>query len=444
MNTQLLLQPIKTIISIVLAFAAYFSILSISNSDMLNLYSLIISYFASLLAIYLVYLLLDKKLKQNKLLLFGYLLFTIRWLVGVLHYLYFFEPDYLYGYSSSFDYLAEYVWAVDSMSMISGTLDGTIDADNAGATAARELNKNYEMLFFMSLLFFFGGEKILVVASFNSLIVIFSAFLVYKISLSLRQSKKVAFFCFILVALQPMEFISSILARDIFGQFIVILAIYLILSFYHTVYLKYIIALIASLFTSFVREVYALIPIITIFITPLLSELSKGFISKKTLISIVMVMIFAIISYDFVINQILYRFLDKNFLSLILQLPISLVYAIVGPFPWTQIFLQPPGYEFHIPQYLTSIYNFTLILATAEYILKYKLQKIDYLILCYVFLFFLSGILVYGGHHTTYYSIAIPLLVLFDNNGKLSFFFIRFFLIFMFWVLMNIIYTFVT
>ena len=127
-----------------------------------------------------------------------------------------------------------------------------------------------------------------------------------------------------------------------------------------------------------------------------------------------------------------------------MQLPVSLVYALVGPFPWTQIFLQPPGYEFHIPQYMTSIYNFALIAGTISYFLKFKVKKIDYLILVYVFLFFFSGILVYGGHHTTYYSVAIPLLVLFDKDSKLSLFFARFFLIFMFWVLMNIIYTLIT
>jgi len=444
MHNKYLLQPFKTIFSISFAFIGYFTILSISNDDMLNVNSLLISYLAGIIAIFIFYFLLNESLRQYKLLAFAFICFSLRMFVGVVHYLYFFESDYLFSYSSSFDYLAEYVWALDSMNIISDTLNGTLDADDAGAAQARSMNKNYEMLFFMSLLFYFGGEKVLVVASFNSVIVIFSAFLIYKISYSLRKSKKIAFFCFILVALQPMEFISSILARDIFGQFIIIFSLYLMLSFFHTVYLKYFFVLIASLLTSFVREVYALIPVVAIVMPAILNEISKGFISKKTLIGIVAFIALAIILYDFVINFILYRFMEKDFISLILQLPVSLVYAIVGPFPWTQIFLKPTGYEFHIPSYLTSIYNFTLIITTALYFLKYNFKKVDYFILIYVFLFFLSGILVYGGHHTTYYSVAIPLLVLFDKDSKLSIFFIRFFLIFMFWVLMNIIYTLVT
>ncbi len=444
MQNHLQLQPLKTFTSIVFAFGLYFLFLSFSNDEMLNVNSLFISYIAGLAAIYCMYLFISFHEKQYKLLVFAVICFSLRMFVGVVHYLYFFESDYLFSYSSTFDYLDEYVWAHDSMSTISGTLNGTIDADDAGAAQARSMNKNYEMLFFMSLLFYFGGEKVLVVASFNSLIVIFSAFLIYKISYSLRKSKKIAFFCFILVALQPMEFISSILARDIFGQFIIIFSLYLMLSFFHTGYLKYFFVLIASLLTSFVREVYALIPVLAIVMPAILNEISNGFISKKTLIGIVLFIALAIISYDFVINFILYRFMEKDFISLILQLPVSLVYALVGPFPWTQIFLQPPGYEFHIPTYLTSIYNFTLIITTSLYFLKYKFKKVDYFILTYVFVFFLSGILVYGGHHTVYYSVAIPLLVLFDKDSKLSIFFIRFFLIFMFWVLMNIIYTFVT
>ena len=438
------LQPLKTFGSIVFAFCIYFLFLSFSNDEMLNFNSLLISYIAGLAAISTMYFLINYTERQNKLLFFAFVFFSIRMTVGVVHYLYFFEPDYLSSFSSSFDYLPEYIWAFDSMTTISGTLDGSISADNEQALAARAINKNYEMLLFMSLLFYFGGEKVLVVSSFNSLVVIFSAFLIYKIAFSLKQSKNISFFCFVLVAIQPMEFISSILARDIFGQLIIFFALYLLLSFYHTKYLKYFFVLVASLLTSFVREVYALIPIVTLLMPGLISDIFKGFISKKNLIGITAFILLTIVSYNFIINNIFYRFLDKDFISLILQLPVSLVYALVGPFPWTQIFLQPPGYEFHIPGYMTSVYNFALITGTISYFFKFKVKKIDYLILVYVFLFFFSGILVYGGHHTTYYSVAIPLLVLFDKDSKLSLFFVRFFLIFMFWVLMNIIYTLIT
>tara|TARA_B100000945_G_scaffold88123_2_gene68575 strand:+ start:5347 stop:6681 length:1335 start_codon:yes stop_codon:yes gene_type:complete len=444
MDTYINLKPFKTFFSIGIAFTLFFIVLSISNDDMMNLYSLVISYLSGLVAITCIYFFLDYDAKQTKILFFAIIFFSLRMFVGVIHYLYFFEPDYLTSYTSNFDYLAEYVWAIDSMNIISGTLDGTVDPDGEEASTAIALNKNYEMLFFMSLLFYFGGEKVLVVSSFNSLIVIFSAFLVYKISFFIRQNKQIAFFCFVLVSLQPMEFISSILARDIFGQFLIIFSLYLMISFFNTKYLKYLITLLASLITSFVREVYALIPLITIFVPRILTEIRSGYISKKTLIGFLFVLVFFLVAYDFILSNILYRFLDKDFISLFLSLPVSLVYALVGPFPWTQIFLQPPGYEFHIPQYLTSVYNFTLILSTIFYFLKYKASKLDYLILVFILLFFFSGILVYGGKHTTYYSVAIPLLVLFDKESKLSLFFMRFFLIFMFWVLMNIIYTFIT
>ena len=441
-NNQL--QPLKTFVGIAVAFIGYFAILSFSNAEMLNLNSLLISYFAGLLAIFIMVRFVDEHARYKNLLIYACIFFSLRMFVGVAHYLYFFESDYLVSYSSTFDYLPEYVWALDSMNLISGVLNGSLDADSDHVLTANSINKNYEMLFFMSLLFYFGGDKVLVVASFNSLVTLFSAFLVYKISYYLRRNIKTAFFCFTLVAMQPMEFISSILARDIFGQFIIIAALYLMLSYFYTDYLKYFFILVSSILVSFVRDVYALIPIIAVFSPNIADDLFKRVISKKTIVGIVVVLVAALISYDFVINNILYRFLDKDFFALILALPVSLVYALVGPFPWTQIFLQPPGYEYHIPGYLTSIYNFALMTSTALFFIKYKAEKIDYFILIFIFLFFLSGILVYGGHHTTYYSVAIPLLALFDKDSKFPIFFIRFFIIFMFWVLMNIVYTLVT
>ena len=193
MEQNLHLQPLKTLISIVCAFLGYFAVLSFSYDEMLNFNSLLISYIAGLIAIFIMYLFLNIHERYFKLLYFSLIFFSLRMVVGVLHYLYFFEPDYLSSYSSSFDYLAEYVWALDSMNLISSTLSGALEADNESVLAARELNKNYEMLFFMSLLFYFGGEKVLVVSSFNSLIVIFSAFLIYKISFALRKVIRLLF-----------------------------------------------------------------------------------------------------------------------------------------------------------------------------------------------------------------------------------------------------------
>ena len=49
---------------------------------------------------------------------------------------------------------------------------------------------------------------------------------------------------------------------------------------------KYIAILFASILSSFVREVYALIPIAAYIMMVLTSDITKGFISKKTFLEV--------------------------------------------------------------------------------------------------------------------------------------------------------------
>ena len=51
MEAYVTLRPLKTSLSFVIALILFFSILSISDDDMLNLYSLIISYISGIAAI---------------------------------------------------------------------------------------------------------------------------------------------------------------------------------------------------------------------------------------------------------------------------------------------------------------------------------------------------------------------------------------------------------
>ena len=66
MEAYVTLRPLKTSLSFVIAFILFFSILSISNDDMLNLSSLIISYISGIAAITCIYFFLEKNIKQNK------------------------------------------------------------------------------------------------------------------------------------------------------------------------------------------------------------------------------------------------------------------------------------------------------------------------------------------------------------------------------------------
>ena len=76
---------------------------------------------------------------------------------------------------------------------------------------------------------------------------------------------------------------------------------------------------------------------------------------KKTYIA---VFIFSILSLaaltPLLIDTFFWRFLDIDIVEKILRIPVSAIYSLVGPFPWTQVLYRVTGFEYHIPGYLTS------------------------------------------------------------------------------------------
>jgi len=432
--------PIRVSFGIAISVGLYLLVLSTSNSELNNFISLVISSTGGFVAILLFYYLLRKELSLNILFLALFCYF-FRLTIGVSHYLYFFDPAYFFLNFSDFSYLAEYIWLFESLEAYSAGLSG--EMDQTVLDAYESTSKNYEMLFFMSLLFYFGGTKALTIATFNSLITTFSAFLLYFLSLKINQSRVNAYFCFFIVAIQPFEIITSIMARDNFGQFLIIYSIFLIIYFFDKSFLKLVFVLVSSYLSSLVREVYFFIPLIVggagNFIYSLLYSYRR--FKKSNIIILVALILVATAGSSFLVDTFLSRFLDKDFFSLLLSLPISFIYSLLGPFPWTQVFLKVPGWEFHIPQYLTSVYNLSIYTGLLLYLLNRKLTRLQFVILIFFVLYFVAGILVYGGKHTVYYSLAVPLLALMDKDSSIILFFQRFFIIFVGFLILNFIYS---
>ena len=103
------------------------------------------------------------------------------------------------------------------------------------------------------------------------------------------------------------------------------------------------------------------------------------------------VLITSIIAADYVLSNLFpettrsLNFLNKDLTSLITTLPISVVYSIVGPFPWTQFLLKVYGWEFHFPQYLTSVFNICLYLGFLFFVLnrKQKPSRLQFVIIIF-------------------------------------------------------------
>jgi len=294
----------------------------------------------------------------------------------------------------------------------------------------------------MSFLFYFGGVKALTVATFNSLLTVYAAFFIYLISMKINKNSRNAIFCFLIVLTQPFEMITSILSRDTFGQMLVFYCAFLLTYFFSSNgVLKIVVISFAGWVSHLVREVYFVIPLVAGLGSNLVYSIIYNFRNfKKTNF---IVLLFAItgllVLSPFLIETFFGRFLNVDFVGKIIQLPVSLIYAIVGPFPWTQVLYQVTGYEYHIPGYLTSVFNLTLFLSVLLFLANKRPSRQQFMIMLFFSLFYLSGLLVYSGH-TVYYSIAIPLLALFDLHSSIFQFFIRFFMVFIFYLILNFVY----
>ena len=121
----------------------------------------------------------------------------------------------------------------------------------------------------------------------------------------------------------------------------------------------------ASWVSSLVREVYFLIPLIVGIGTNIVYSVIYNFrnFKKSNLIAFIFALIGLVALTPILIEIFLGRFLNVDFLSKIIALPVSFIYSVVGPFPWTQVLYQVTGYEYHIPGYLTSVFNLTLFLS---------------------------------------------------------------------------------
>lgn len=432
--------PFKLSIAVVSTFGIYLAILSLSSDETNNGVGFLIATFAGMAAIFIFFYILKENLDKS-LLKLALIFFLLRLSLGVLHYLIFFESNYFFVNDTDFAYLDEYMWLFDSMGMFAAGTAGTADVDLVAGYA--EENKNYEMIFVMSFLFYFGGTKALTVATFNSLVTVYAAFLVYLISIRVNKDVKNAIFCFLIVLIQPFEMITSILSRDTFGQLIVFYSTFLVVYFFSANgLLKLLVIAVASWMSSLVREVYFLIPLIAGVGSNLIYSIIYNFrnFKKSHAIIFLFTVIGSVLLTPILIDTFFGRFLNIDFIDKIFRLPVSAIYSFVGPFPWTQILIRVPGYEYHIPGYLTSVFNITLFLSLIVFLVNKRPTRLQFMLLLIFSLFYLSGILVYGGHHTVYYSIAIPLVALFDMNSRISLFFIRFSMVFIFFLILNFIY----
>ena len=276
-------------------------------------------------------------------------IFIVQILIGIIHFDHIVNPNYFsadvlgvdinYGtyyrdigyFAYLIDLIAEY--RIEEGFFASNTADGLF-------------HKNYFLAYLISDLFYFGDAYILNILAINLLAIFYSGVLLALIAnklfhnLDINKRRMV----FYLTIMQPIAWIPSHTMRDIFGAFIVILSISLIL-FSVTKIQKILFGLLSLALVFQHRSAY----VISMFGSILVSNYPI-FRVRKTAGTLMVLVLFIPIIYLISSTNILQQFLALLFISQensmlsgavndrnanIIEHSIKL---IVGPFPWTQYF----------------------------------------------------------------------------------------------------------
>ncbi len=392
---------LKTIISIALyLFLLYF--LGDKSSPVKSLYTHV---FIAFFALVFFSTILLKDLRYT--VIVSIALF-IKIFLGVLHYLYFINPNYFsepstiylhYEYKAYFKTICTF--ANDNINI--GYFDRI---DNVVGSTHPQLLKT------ISYVFRYGGNYILTISPLNAMLSLFSALIITYIAAQKKLTTHLNT-TLILAAYFPSTLISSLLIRDIAGQFLMVFGIALIvLSRKRCLF-------ISIIFTSYLffmqRTIYIFIPFIAYFLynNTLIGKnyFLKNKSKNKTLF---FPMIGLIIFLLPVLNNIFEKnsgyFLIFNNVNAIILFPFKALLGLMGPFPWSQ-FTESYENSYQLQDYLMAVFMITTL-----WLLIPLLKKL--LIICqgWSYLTIIGLILIIVGimnpyMHITYISIGFIFLI---------------------------------
>lgn len=286
--------------------------------------------------------------------------------------------------------------------------------------------KHIFLHYIMSNLYLTGSFHTLDISVQNTLFSIYTAVLIASLVKLLGGDKKQIRWALILAIMQPFSMISTMIFRDIVGQFFVILGLYLVFKAFSksTINLIWVI-LLASVSMFLQRLIYAVFPLAILVIISFFKR--KG----KYQLLFVAPLIIALLYFNsalFMVDDSA-EFYGKNITgaSLWIFLPINIIRLFIGPFPWTNWFIFDDNHIFIIGDYLQAVVNVTFVFYIIKYLIKYKLAdfiKNNYLFFVVSFSLFMFSALGTVDVHIVYMSTAtvilIPVIVKITNSLQLK------------------------
>jgi len=374
--------------------------------------------------------------------------FLIKIVIGFLFWEFYLFPDYFSNPISKFYFdHYEYLYTYESLQDIA---EYRISNGIFSFPILQILNKYVFIQYFMSNIYLSGSFNAFDLAIQNSLFSIYTSLVIAQIVKLAGGSSKQIKFALLLTIFQPISFISSMIWRDVVGQFFVALGGYLLYKASKTNKILMLILVLLASFSFFMqRYLYAFFPIIVM----------GGYylFQRKNKFSLLLmpILFYIVLYFDNLLS--LSTHLTESYGDNIsgiyfwLFLPINVIRLFIGPFPWTNWFTFTDNTIFLIAQYFQAVVNISLIIFLVKVLYKKKfllktksissaLSPLDYLFFILFSLFILAGL---GTKeiHVFYMSsgiiFLIPSISLAYNNNNFKSILLR---VFCFFIIFNAVF----
>lgn len=398
---------------ILLNYLFFIFLVIILNADANRLNSYLFTIFSTTIALIFLSTGSNKKFGLNIfwIALFG---FTFKIFIGYLFWQYYIFPDYFANSNSQFqfnhhEYLMTYKW-------MQQLAEYRIDHGFLSFPIERLFDKHIFIHYIMSNLYLSGTFNPLDISVQNAYFSILSAYVVLLIGQHFSMNKTQLRWIFIIAVFQPFSMISSVIWRDVVGQFFIVIGIYLtILATKSNTRSAITLIIIASISMLLQRFVYLLFPLLVYLSYSLFRMNVKNLAFKLPFVLIAILYINSFFSLSEKVSESYVSSISS--VNLWLFLPINLLRVLFGPFPWTNWFRFSDETIFLIADYFQAVVNIVLFYYALKILWKQNFnqffkERIN--IPLFFFILFLFTSLGTTGIHSSYLSTAtiiLPLII---------------------------------
>lgn len=398
---------------IFLSYLFFIFLVTILNADANRLNSYLITILSTTIALFYLSTGSNKKFGFNIfwIAIFG---FTFKLFIGYIFWQYYIFPDYFTSPRSQFQFNHhEYLLTFNWMQQLA---EYRIDNGFLSFPIERLFDKHIFIHYIMSNLYLSGTFNPLDISVQNAYFSILSAYVVLLIGQHFALKKIQLKWILVIAVFQPFSLISSIIWRDVVGQFFIVIGIYLtILATKSNTRNAIIFIILASLSMWLQRFIYLIFPLLAYFFYSLFKRNVKSF---ALILPVTLLFVLYINSYFLLSEKVTESYGSSiSSLNLWLFLPINLMRIFIGPFPWSNWFRFTDETVFLISDYFQAVVNIVLFYYAVKILRKQNFNQFfkDRLNLPLLFfVLFLFTALGTTGIHTSYLSTAtiiLPLII---------------------------------